>query len=90
MPPVLDTIPFDVLYFVTAAILVGAVGYGVVRWLTSDDSSPPPESKPAESYGYPLASWRYVYDVDKDGAKRELQSVHEQAETLSKADEKRR
>ncbi|WP_410766829.1 hypothetical protein [Haloferax sp. DFSO60] len=90
MPLVPEAIPFDLLYIVGAVILVGAVGYGVVKWLVSDDDSPPPESKPAESYGYPLASWRYIYDLDKAGANREIQSVHEQAETLAEAEKNRR
>lgn len=90
MPLVPDTLPLELLYFVAAAVLVGALSYAVIRWWLSNDEGKSPEQQPEESYGYPLASWRYVYDLDKAGTKREMESVHEQAETLSEADQKRR
>ncbi|WP_396611942.1 hypothetical protein ACH9L7_01265 [Haloferax sp. S1W] len=92
MPSPLDVIPFDLLYMGTVVLLVVAVTVGVLRWwsLRRDDDTRPPERQPEESHGYPLASWRYVYDLDKPDAKRAVNSVNEQAETLSKAEQKRR
>ncbi|SEL48134.1 hypothetical protein [Haloferax larsenii] len=92
MPSILGAIPFDLIYLGTAALLVVAFTVGGLRWwsLRSDEDAHPPERQPEESHGYPLASWRYVYDLDKPDAKRAVDSVNDQAETLAEAEKKRR
>ncbi|WP_411964137.1 hypothetical protein [Haloferax sp. YSMS24] len=88
----LGGVPFDLLYGLTAALLVTALAIGGIRWWTlrTDEETPPPERRPEESHGYPLASWRYVYDLDKAEADRAVRSVNEQAETLSEAEKRRK
>ncbi|KAB1193585.1 hypothetical protein GJR96_09055 [Haloferax sp. MBLA0076] len=92
MSIVLGGISFDLLYGLTAVVFVVALAVAAARWrvMRNDDEARPPEQQPEESYGYPLASWRYVYDLDKADAERAVKSVHEQAETLSEAEKQRK
>ncbi|KTG28017.1 hypothetical protein [Haloferax profundi] len=92
MSSVLGGIPFDLLYSLTAVVFVVALVVGAARWyaLRSDDETRPPPKQSEESHGYPLASWRYVYDLDKAEAERAVNDVHRQAETLSEAERRER
>ncbi|GGC45611.1 hypothetical protein [Haloferax sulfurifontis] len=88
----LQSVPLGLLPFVVMLLVLLAVGVAAVRWwsIRRGGESEPAADHPEESHGYPLASWRYVYDLDKSDAKREVASVNEQAETLADADRKRR
>ncbi|MFC7128425.1 hypothetical protein [Haloferax chudinovii] len=88
----LQTVPLGLLPFVVVVLLILGLGVGAGRWwsIRRGGESEPAADRPEESHGYPLASWRYVYDLDKSDAKREVASVNEQAETLADAEQKRR
>ena len=81
-----------VLPYLVAVLLVVALAVGGFRWwaIRRDTGQSPPERKSEASHGYPLASWRYVYDLDKADADRAVQSVNQQAETLSEAEKRRK
>ena len=78
--------------YLVAVLFVIAITVGVFRWwaIRRGSGESPPAQRPEESHGYPLASWRYVYDLDKAEADRAVKSVNEQAETLSEAEKQRR
>ncbi|ELZ96122.1 hypothetical protein C440_05540 [Haloferax mucosum ATCC BAA-1512] len=92
MATLLQSIPLGLLPVVLMLAVLLALGVAVVRWwsIRRGSEPEPPADRPEESHGYPLASWRYVYDLDKSDAKREVSSVHEQAEMLADAEKKRR
>lgn len=85
-------VPVGLLSSLVAVLLVVALAVGGFRWwaIRRDTGQSPPERRPEESHGYPLASWRYVYDLDKAEADRAVKSVNQQAETLSEAEKRRR
>ncbi|WP_148416765.1 hypothetical protein [Haloferax sp. KTX1] len=88
----LQSLPLALLPFVVLLLVLIALGVAAARWwsIRRGGGSEPAADRDEESHGYPLASWRYVYDLDKSDAKREVASVNEQAETLADADRKRR
>lgn len=88
----LQSLPLGLFPFVAMLLVFVALGVAAVRWwsIRRGSESEPSADRSEESHGYPLASWRYVYDLDKSDAKREVASVNEQAETLADADKKRR
>ncbi|WP_058827580.1 hypothetical protein [Haloferax sp. Q22] len=88
----LQSVPIGLLPFVAMLLVLLALGVAGARWwsIRRGGESEPAADRPEESHGYPLASWRYVYDLDKSDAKREVASVNEQAETLADAEKKRR
>ncbi|AFK20188.1 hypothetical protein E6P09_14220 [Haloferax mediterranei ATCC 33500] len=92
MSALLENIPFGLLPGLVMLAVVFAFGVAVHRWraIRRGEESEPPQDRSEDSRGYPLASWRYVYDLDKAAADREVASVHEQAETLADVEQKRR
>lgn len=83
----METVASAVTFLAVLAVLVG-LGY---RWRFRPNDDNTEESEQAGTgAGFPLASWRYVYDVDKADANREIASVQQQAEDLSEADKKSR
>ena len=77
-----------VTFLVALAILVGLV----YRWYSEStgDGTTEESARSWASAGFPLASWRYVYDGDKADANREIASVQQQADDLTEADTKAR
>jgi high-affinity Fe2+/Pb2+ permease len=75
----------------TALVVVGVLAGLVYRWHTESSSDAgSAESEQEGAVGFPLASWRYVYDVEKADASREIAAVQQQAEDLSEAERKSR
>jgi high-affinity Fe2+/Pb2+ permease len=77
---------------ITALVVVGVLAGLVYRWHaeSSSDAGSGAESEQEGAVGFPLASWRYVYDVEKADASREIAAVQQQAEELSEAERKSR
>ncbi|EMA42873.1 hypothetical protein C448_10367 [Halococcus morrhuae DSM 1307] len=71
----------------STALVVAGVLVGIVyRWYSkSAAANDKGEREEQEGVGFPLASWRYVYDVEKANAGREIAAVQEQAEDISEA-----
>ena len=82
------TVASTVTFLVALVILVGLV----YRWYaeSTGDGNTEESERSGASAGFPLASWRYVYDVDKADANREIASVQQQADDLTEADTKAR
>lgn len=75
----------------TALVVVGVLTGLVYRWYRESSSDAgSAESEQERTVGFPLASWRYVYDVEKADASREMASVRQQAEDLAEADREAR
>jgi hypothetical protein len=76
--------------YAATALVVLAVLVGVVYRRHSESSSGDAgaENERDGAVGFPLASWRYVYDVEKADASREIAAVQQQAEELSEAERK--
>ncbi|WP_079977628.1 hypothetical protein [Halococcus sediminicola] len=73
----------------TALVVLAVLAGFVYRWdvkSSSDDT----EHEQEGAVGTPLASWRYVYDVEKADANREIAAVQQQAEELSEAERQSR
>ena len=73
----------------TALVVLAVLAGFVYRWdvkSSSDDA----EREQEGAVGAPLASWRYVYDVEKADANREIAAVQQQAEELSEAERQSR
>jgi hypothetical protein len=66
------------------------LGYRAVTESSSEDAEPEDGEQSTKATGFPLASWRYVYDVDKAEASREMASVNQQANDLAEAEKKAR
>lgn len=71
---------------VVAGVLVGLV----YRWDSESSAADDEGDEEQEGVGFPLASWRYVYDIEKANAGREIAAVQQQAEDLSEADREAR
>jgi hypothetical protein len=71
---------------VVAGVLVGLV----YRWDSESSAADDEGDGEQEGVGFPLASWRYVYDIEKADAGREIAAVREQAEDLSEVDREAR
>lgn len=75
----------------TTSIVVLAILVGLVyRWHSGATDEGDTEEGEQSGMGFPLASWRYVYDVDKADANREIASVQQEAEDLAEADREAR
>ena len=73
----------------TALVVLAVLAGFVYRWdvkSSSDDA----EHEQEGAVGAPLASWRYVYDVEKADANREIAAVQQQAEELSEVERQSR
>jgi hypothetical protein len=75
----------------TALVVVGVLAGLVYRWYVGSSSGDGnAESEQEGAVGFPLASWRYVYDVEKADASREIAAVQRQAEELSEVERESR
>ena len=90
MPPVV--IQIEAVAGASTALVVLAVFAGLVyRWsVASSSDEGNGESEQEGAVGFPLASWRYVYDVEKVDASREIAAVQRQAEELSEVERESR
>jgi hypothetical protein len=82
----LETIAGASTALVVAGVLVGVVYRWYSKFAADDDEGDGEQ----EGVGFPLASWRYVYDIEKANAGREIAAVQEQAEDISEADREAR
>lgn len=84
----METVASAVTFLAVLAVLIGLV----YRWRSGSngDGNTEENDQAGTNPGFPLASWRYVYDVDKADANREIASVQQQAEDLAEADKKAR
>ena len=83
------SIQMEVLVGASTALVVLAVLAGLVyRWYGESPADGEAGSEREGAIGSPLASWRYVYDVEKADANREIADVQQQAEELSEAERK--
>ena len=84
----METVASAVTFLVVLVILSGLVH----RWYfeATGEGDTEESERPGTGAGFPLASWRYVYDVDKADANREITSVQQQAEDLAEAERKAR
>jgi high-affinity Fe2+/Pb2+ permease len=74
----------------TALVVAGVLVGGVYRWYSKSAAADDEGDGEQKEVGFPLASWRYVYDVEKANAGREIAAVQEQAEDLSEVDREAR
>lgn len=84
----MGTVVSAVTFLTVLAVLASLV----YRWRSGSngDGNTDENDQAGTAAGFPLASWRYVYDVDKADANREIASVQQQAEDLAEADKKSR
>jgi len=87
--PQIGLLSAEVLSFAMVLVIFG-LGYRAVTESSSEDAEPEDGEQSAKATGFPLASWRYVYDVDKAEASREMASVNQQANDLAEAEKKAR
>ena len=73
----------------TALVVLAVLAGFVYRWC-AESSSDEAKREQESGVGAPLASWRYVYDVEKADANREIAAVQQQAEELSEAERQSR
>lgn len=78
----LEAIAGASIALVVAGVLVGVV----YRWYSESAAADDEGDGKQEEVGFPLASWRYVYDVEKADTGREIAAVQEQAEEFSEVD----
>lgn len=85
-------VQMEVLAGTSTALVVLAVLAGFVyRWYDESSSGDGgAENEREGAVGFPLASWRYVYGVEKADASREIAAVQQQAEELSEAERQSR
>lgn len=83
-------IQMEILAGASTPLVVLAVLAGFVyRWYAGS-SSDEAEREQEGAVGVPLASWRYVYDVEKPDVNREIAAVQQQAEELSEVERQSR
>ena len=74
----------------TALVVLAVLAGLCYRWYGESPTDGEAGSEREGAVGSPLASWRYVYDVEKADANREIADVQQQAEELSEAERKSR
>lgn len=75
----------------TSAVVLFVLASLVYRWYSgSTDDGTAEDEQSGTAAGFPLASWRYVYDVEKADANREIASVQQQADDLAEAEREAR
>lgn len=82
-------IPIGTVASAATAVVVLVIVVGLIyRWYadSTDDGNTEENEQSGMTAGFPLASWRYIYDVDKADANREITSVQQQAEDLAEAE----